>query len=181
MVDTISSLACVDYRHDEWKVDVTVSGSQKGLMLPPGLGFNAVSEKALTAAKTATSNVSYWSWQEMIENYKNGVFPYTPATNLLYGLKEALRLLQAEGLDNVYERHSRLANATRIAVEAWDLKNLCVVPEEFSNSLTAVVMPEGHDADALRKVWTWPQNDPNRHLSKHLKRTHWKVAHLPIM
>ncbi|MED5412532.1 MAG: aminotransferase class V-fold PLP-dependent enzyme [Pseudomonadota bacterium] len=152
LVDTISSLACVDYRHDEWKVDVTVSGSQKGLMLPPGLGFNAVSEKALTAAKTATSNVSYWSWQEMIENYKNGVFPYTPATNLLYGLKEALRLLQAEGLDNVYERHSRLANATRIAVEAWDLKNLCVVPEEFSNSLTAVVMPEGHDADALRKV-----------------------------
>lgn len=152
LVDTISSLACVDYRHDEWKVDVTVSGSQKGLMLPPGLGFNAVSEKALTAAKTATSNVSYWSWQEMIENYKNGVFPYTPATNLLYGLKEALRLLQAEGLDNVYARHSRLANATRIAVEAWDLKNLCVVPEEFSNSLTAVVMPEGHDADALRKV-----------------------------
>ena len=152
LVDTISSLACVDYRHDEWKVDVTVSGSQKGLMLPPGLSFNAVSEKALTAAKTATSNVSYWSWQEMIENYKNGVFPYTPATNLLYGLKEALRLLQAEGLDNVYARHSRLANATRIAVEAWDLKNLCVVPEEFSNSLTAVVMPEGHDADALRKV-----------------------------
>lgn len=152
LVDTISSLACVDYRHDEWKVDVTVSGSQKGLMLPPGLGFNAVSEKALTAAKTATSNVSYWSWQEMIENNKNGVFPYTPATNLLYGLKEALRLLQAEGLDNVYARHSRLANATRIAVEAWDLKNLCVVPEEFSNSLTAVVMPEGHDADALRKV-----------------------------
>tara|TARA_B100000029_G_scaffold234740_3_gene231960 strand:- start:2228 stop:3403 length:1176 start_codon:yes stop_codon:yes gene_type:complete len=152
LVDTISSLACVDYRHDEWKVDVTVSGSQKGLMLPPGLGFNAVSEKALRAAKTVTSNVSYWSWQEMIENNKNGVFPYTPATNLLYGLKEALRLLQAEGLDNVYARHSRLANATRIAVEAWDLKNLCVVPEEFSNSLTAVVMPEGHDADALRKV-----------------------------
>ena len=152
LVDTISSLVCVDYRHDEWKVDVTVSGSQKGLMLPPGLGFNAVSEKALEASKRATSNVAYWSWQDMIDNNKNGVFPYTPATNLLYGLKEALRLLHAEGLENVYSRHARLAQATRIAVEAWDLENLCVVPEEFSNSLTAVVMPEGHDADALRKT-----------------------------
>ena len=121
-------------------------------MLPPGLGFNAVSEKALEAAKTATSNVSYWSWQDMIENNKNGVFPYTPATNLLYGLKEALRLLHTEGLDNVYARHARLAEATRIAVEAWGLENLCLVPEEFSNSLTAVVMPDGHDADALRNV-----------------------------
>lgn len=152
LVDTISSLACVDYRHDEWKVDVTVSGSQKGLMLPPGLGFNAVSEKALEASKTATSNVSYWSWQDMIDNNKNGVFPYTPATNMLYGLKEALRLLHAEGLENVYARHARLAEATRIAVEAWGLENLCVIPEEFSNSLTAVLMPEGHDADALRKT-----------------------------
>ena len=152
LVDTISSLACVDYRHDEWKVDVTVSGSQKGLMLPPGLGFNAVSEKALEASKTATPNVSYWSWQDMIENNKNGVFPYTPATNLLYGLKEALRLLHTEGLDNVYARHARLAEATRITVEAWGLENLCLVPEEFSNSLTAVVMPDGHDADALRNV-----------------------------
>ena len=152
LVDTISSLACVDYRHDEWKVDVTVSGSQKGLMLPPGLGFNAVSEKALEASKTATPNVSYWSWQDMIENNKNGVYPYTPATNLLYGLKEALRLLHTEGLDNVYARHARLAEATRVAVKAWGLENLCLVPEEFSNSLTAVVMPDGHDADALRNV-----------------------------
>ena len=152
LVDSISSLACVDYRHDEWKVDVTVSGSQKGLMLPPGLGFNAVSEKALEASKTATPNVSYWSWQDMIENNKNGVYPYTPATNLLYGLKEALRLLHTEGLDNVYARHARLAEATRVAVKAWGLENLCLVPEEFSNSLTAVVMPDGHDADALRNV-----------------------------
>ena len=152
LVDTISSLACVDYRHDEWKVDVTVSGSQKGLMLPPGLGFNAVSEKALEASKTATPNVSYWSWQDMIENNKNGVYPYTPATNLLYGLKEALRLLHTEGLDNVYARHARLAEATRVAVKAWGLENLCLVPEEFSNSLTAVVMPDGHDAGALRNV-----------------------------
>lgn len=152
LVDTISSLACVDYRHDEWKVDVTVSGSQKGLMLPPGLGFNAVSEKALAASKEAASNVSYWSWQEMIDNNSNGVFPYTPATNLLYGLEEALRLLHAEGLEHVYRRHARLAQATRLAVDSWGLENLCVVAEEYSNSLTAVVMPEGHDADALRKT-----------------------------
>jgi alanine-glyoxylate transaminase / serine-glyoxylate transaminase / serine-pyruvate transaminase len=152
LVDTISSLACVEYRHDDWQVDVTVSGSQKGLMLPPGLGFNAVSEKALAASKSAATNVAYWSWQDMIENNANGVFPYTPATNLLYGLKEALRLLHAEGLDKVYSRHARLAKATRIAVAAWGLENLCAVPEEFSNSLTAVVMPEGHDADALRAI-----------------------------
>lgn len=152
LVDTISSLACVNYCHDAWKVDVTVSGSQKGLMLPPGLGFNAVSEKALEASKSASSNVAYWSWKEMIENNKSGVFPYTPATNLLYGLKEALRLLHTEGLENVYARHSRLAQATRIAVEAWGLENLCVIPEEFSNSATAVLMPEGHNADGLRGV-----------------------------
>ena len=152
LVDTISSLACVDYRHDDWKVDVTVSGSQKGLMLPPGLGFNAVSEKALNTSKNVTSKVSYWSWQDMIQNNQNGVFPYTPATNMFYGLQEALRLLHAEGLENVYARHSRLAKATRKAVEAWGLENLCLVPEEFSNSLTAVLMPEGHDADQLRKL-----------------------------
>ena len=152
LVDTISSLACVEYRHDDWQVDVTVSGSQKGLMLPPGLGFNAVSEKALAAAKSATTNVAYWSWQDMIDNNANGVFPYTPATNLLYGLKEALRLLHAEGLDNVYSRHAKLAAATRVAIAAWGLENLCAVPAEFSNSLTAVVMPDGHDADALRAI-----------------------------
>ena len=152
LVDTISSLACVEYRHDDWKVDVTVSGSQKGLMLPPGLGFNAISEKALAESKSATTNVAYWSWQDMIENNANGVFPYTPATNLLYGLKEALRLLHAEGMDKVFSRHARLAEATRLAVETWGLENLCVVPEEYSNSLTAVIMPDGHDADVLRKI-----------------------------
>ena len=152
MVDAISSLGCVEYQHDKWAVDVTISGSQKGLMLPPGLGLNAVSEKALEASKAASSRVSYWSWKEMIDNNQQGVFPYTPATNLLYGLEEALKLLHGEGLSNVYARHSRLAKATRIAVESWGLENLCVVPEEFSDCLTAVVMPEGHNADNLRKI-----------------------------
>ena len=152
MVDTISSLACCEYKHDEWKVDVTVSGSQKGLMLPPGLGFNAVSQKALDASKSSSSRVYYWSWQEMIKNNENGVFPYTPATNLLYGLKEALRLLHSEGLKNVFSRHARLAKATRIAVDAWGLENLCINPKEYSNSCTAVLMPEGFDSDHLRKI-----------------------------
>jgi alanine-glyoxylate transaminase/serine-glyoxylate transaminase/serine-pyruvate transaminase len=152
MVDAISSLGCVEYKHDEWAVDVTISGSQKGLMLPPGLGLNAISEKALEASKLSSSRVCYWSWKEMIENNKQGVFPYTPATNLLFGLQEALKLLHGEGLTNVYARHSRLAQATRIALENWGLENLCMVPEEFSDCLTAVVMPEGHDADNLRKI-----------------------------
>jgi alanine-glyoxylate transaminase / serine-glyoxylate transaminase / serine-pyruvate transaminase len=152
MVDTISSLASIDYRHDEWGVDVTVAGSQKGLMLPPGLSFNAVSEKARKASQSAKLPRSYWSWDEIIANNKNGYFPYTPATNLLYGLRESLKMLMEEGLQNVFARHARHAEATRRAVRAWGLEILCAVPEEYSNSLTAVMMPAGHDADSLRKI-----------------------------
>ena len=152
MVDTISSLAAIDYRQDEWGVDVTVGGSQKGLMLPPGLAFNAVSEKALAAAKSARFAASYWDWEAMLAANKQGVFPYTPATNLLYGLREAIHMLLEEGLDAVFARHARLAEATRRAVRGWDLEILCRNPAEYSNSLTAVVMPEGYDADELRRV-----------------------------
>jgi len=152
LVDTISSLASIDYRHDEWGVDVTVAGSQKGLMLPPGLSFNAVSEKARKASQGAKLPRSYWSWDEMLSNNKSGFFPYPPATNLLYGLREALAMLQEEGLPNVFARHARHAEATRRAVRAWGLEILCAVPEEYSNSLTAIMMPGGHDADALRKT-----------------------------
>ena len=152
MVDTISSLASIDYRHDQWSVDVTVSCSQKGLMLPPGLGLNAVSEKALAAAKSARMPRSYWDWEPMIKDNTAGFFPYTPATNLLYGLREALHMLLEEGLDNVFARHTRHAEATRRAVQAWGLDVVCLNPEEYSSSLTAVMMPEGHDADALRKI-----------------------------
>ncbi len=152
MVDTISSLASVDYRHDEWQVDVTVSGSQKGLMLPPGLGFNAISEKALAASKANRLPRSYWDWQEMIKINGTGFFPYTPATNLLYGLKEALAMLREEGLDNVFARHKRLAAACRAAVSAWGLEVLCENPDEQSPVLTAVLMPPSHDADRFRKI-----------------------------
>ncbi len=153
MVDTISSLASIDYRHDEWGVDVTVAGSQKGLMLPPGLSFNAVSEKALAAGKTAKLPRSYWSWEEMLAPNKNGFFPYTPATNLLYGLREALTMLvEEEGLENVFKRHDRHAEATRRAVRAWGLEILCQNPAEYSSALTAVLMPAGHDEAAYRKV-----------------------------
>jgi alanine-glyoxylate transaminase/serine-glyoxylate transaminase/serine-pyruvate transaminase len=152
MVDTISSLASIDYRHDEWGVDVTVAGSQKGLMLPPGLSFNAVSEKALKASASAKLPRSYWNWEEMLSNNKSGFFPYTPATNLLYGLRESLQMLRDEGLSNVFARHTRHAEATRRAVRAWGLEVLCAVPEEYSSSLTAVMMPAGHDADRLRKI-----------------------------
>ena len=152
MVDTISSLASVDYRHDEWQVDVTVSGSQKGLMLPPGLGFNAISEKALAASRTNKLPRSYWDWQEMVKINPTGFFPYTPATNLLYGLREALAMLQEEGLDNVFARHERLATACRAAVKAWGLEVLCQNPAEHSPVLTAVLMPPSHDADRFRKV-----------------------------
>ena len=138
MVDTISSLASIDYRHDEWKVDVTVAGSQKGLMLPPGLGFNAVSDKALAASKTAKLTRSYWDWQGMLETGQTGFFPYTPGTNLLYGLREALTmLLEEEGLDSVFARHARHGEATRRAVAGWGLETLCLDPREHSNSLTA--------------------------------------------
>ena len=152
MVDTISSLASIDYRHDEWGVDVTVAGSQKGLMLPPGLSFNAISEKARRAAQSAKLPKSYWAWDEMIAANKTGYFPYTPATNLLYGLREAIHMLQEEGLHGVFARHARHAEATRRAVLAWGLEILCANAAEYSNTLTAVLMPAGHDADALRRT-----------------------------
>ena len=151
-VDTISSLGSIDYRHEEWKVDVTVGGSQKGLLLPPGLSFNAISSKALDAYKNSDLPKSYWDWEPMIENNKKGYFPYTPATNLLYGLDEAINILTEEGLENVFNRHNRFAEATRIAVNAWGLEILCKNPNEYSSSLTAVLVPEGHDADTLRKI-----------------------------
>jgi alanine-glyoxylate transaminase/serine-glyoxylate transaminase/serine-pyruvate transaminase len=149
-VDTISSLASIDYRMDEWGVDVTVAGSQKGLMLPPGLSFNAVSEKALAASKSAKLPKAFWGWDDMLKANKTGYFPYTPATNLLYGLREALAMLAEEGLENVFARHTRHGEAARRAVRAWGLEVLSLNPAEHSGSLTAVVMPAGHDADALR-------------------------------
>ncbi len=152
LVDTISSLASIEYRHDAWGVDVTVGCSQKGLMLPPGLGLNAISEKALVAAQTARLPRSYWDWEPMIKDNKAGFFPYTPATNLLYGLREAIHMLFEEGLANVFARHARHAGATRLAVKAWGLQVVCLNPEEYSSSLTAVMLPDGQDADALRKV-----------------------------
>jgi alanine-glyoxylate transaminase / serine-glyoxylate transaminase / serine-pyruvate transaminase len=152
LVDTISSLGSIEYEHDAWGVDVTVSCSQKGLMLPPGLGFNAVSDKALAVAKSNPTSRSYWDWHEIVQQNKNGGWPYTPATNLLYGLKEAIAMLTEEGLDNVFERHLKLAAATRAAVRAWNLEILCQNPEECSPILTAVVMPAGHDADHFRDV-----------------------------
>ena len=153
MVDTISSLASIDYRHDEWGVDVTVAGSQKGLMLPPGLSFNAVSDKALAASKSAKLPRAYWNWEEMIAANKDGWFPYTPATNLLYGLRVSLKMLvEEEGLDNVFKRHDHHAEAARRAVRAWGLEILCANPAEYSSSLTAVLMPEGHSEIAFRQV-----------------------------
>ena len=153
MVDTISSLASIDYRHDEWGVDVTVAGSQKGLMLPPGLSFNCISPRAREASRAANLPRSYWAWDEMLSSGKGGYFPYTPATNLLYGLPEALKmLLDEEGLDVVFARHQRHAEATRRAVRAWGLEVFALDPREYSASLTAVLMPAGHDADRLRKL-----------------------------
>jgi alanine-glyoxylate transaminase/serine-glyoxylate transaminase/serine-pyruvate transaminase len=152
MVDTISSLASIDYRHDEWGVDVTVAGSQKGLMLPPGLSFNAISAKALAAAKTSKLPKSYWAWEPMLSSNKTGFFPYTPSTNLLYGLNEAIAMLLEEGLSQVFARHDRHAEATRRAVRAWGLEILATNPREYSSALTAIVMPEGHDADHLRET-----------------------------
>jgi alanine-glyoxylate transaminase/serine-glyoxylate transaminase/serine-pyruvate transaminase len=152
MVDTISGLGSLDYRHDEWGIDVTVAGSQKGLMLPPGLGFNAVSQKALTAAKANKAPRSYWDWHEIIAANRSGSWPYTPATNLLYGLKEACAMLEEEGLDNVFARHARHGAAARAAVEAWGLEVLCRKADDHSGALTAVVLPDGHDADAFRDI-----------------------------
>jgi alanine-glyoxylate transaminase/serine-glyoxylate transaminase/serine-pyruvate transaminase len=152
IVDAISSLASIDFRHDEWGVDVTVAGSQKGLMLPPGLSFNAISEKALAANRTARLPRSYWDWQQMLESNRAGYFPFTPATNLLFGLREALHMLEEEGLPNVFQRHQRHGEAARAAGGAWDLEIVCEHPREYSNSVTAVLMPEGHNADHLRKI-----------------------------
>jgi alanine-glyoxylate transaminase/serine-glyoxylate transaminase/serine-pyruvate transaminase len=152
IVDAISSLGAMEYRHDEWGVDVTIAGSQKGLMLPPGLSFNAVSEKALRANESARMPRAYWDWQEVLKQNKAGVFPYTPPTTLLYGLRESIRMLNEEGLANVFRRHDRHAAATRAAVQAWGLEIVCEAPEDYSSTVTAVFTPEGHNADNLRKV-----------------------------
>jgi alanine-glyoxylate transaminase/serine-glyoxylate transaminase/serine-pyruvate transaminase len=152
MVDTVSSLGSMEYRHDEWQVDVSVGGSQKGLMVPPGLSFNALSERALTANHAARLPKHYWSWAEMLKQNRSGFFPYTPATNLLFGLREALRMLEEEGLSNVFARHDRHANAARAAVRAWDLEIVCEDPREYSSSLTGVLLPDGHNADRFREV-----------------------------
>ncbi len=152
MVDTISSLGSIDYRHDEWGVDVTVGCSQKGLMLPPGLGFNAISPKALAAAEYSRLPRCYWDWTAMLELNPKGFFPYTPATNLLYALQESISMLEEEGLANIFARHSRHAEATRRAVRAWGLEILCADEKEYSNTLTAVLMPSGTSADLFRKL-----------------------------
>ena len=152
MVDCISSLASIDYRHDEWMVDVTIGASQKGLMLPPGLSFNAISDKALTAHQQASMPRSFWDWTAMLKANEQGLFPYTPSTNLLYGLQEALAMLREEGLSNVFARHARHAEATREAVRAWGLDMVAAEPDDYSASITAVVAPEGYDADQLRQV-----------------------------
>ena len=152
MVDTISGLASMNYEHDTWGVDITISGSQKGLMLPPGLSFNAISEKAISISKKSGMKRSYWDWAEQIMMNDNGYFPYTPATNLLYGLKESLKMLDEEGLENVFKRHDRLAKATRIAVQAWGLEILCLEEKHYSSVLTAVLVPEKHNADELRRI-----------------------------
>jgi alanine-glyoxylate transaminase/serine-glyoxylate transaminase/serine-pyruvate transaminase len=152
LVDTVSSLASADYRHDEWGVDVTVGGAQKGLMLPPGMSFNAVSDKALAAAKHSTLSKSFWSWDEMLNMNKVGFFPYTPATQMLHGLAAAIDMLHEEGLDNVFARHARFAEATRRAVRAWGLEILCRDSKYYSPTVTAVLLPEGHDADQFRDL-----------------------------
>jgi len=152
MVDTISSLASTDYRHDEWGVDVTVGGAQKGLMLPPGMSFNAISDKALAAAKSSKLPKSFWAWDEMLTMNKIGFFPYTPATQMLQGLAVSIEMLHEEGLDNVFARHARLAEATRRAVRAWGLEILCREPKYYSPTITAVLLPDGHDADQFRDL-----------------------------
>jgi alanine-glyoxylate transaminase / serine-glyoxylate transaminase / serine-pyruvate transaminase len=152
LVDAVSSLASIDLRHDEWGIDVTLTGSQKGLMLPPGLSFNAISAKALAASRSARLPKSYWSWESMLAANTSGFFPYTPSTNLLYGLREAIAMLNEEGLANVFARHSRLAEAARCAVRAWGLEILCERPDEYSSVVTTILMPDGYDADAMRAI-----------------------------
>jgi alanine-glyoxylate transaminase/serine-glyoxylate transaminase/serine-pyruvate transaminase len=150
MVDTISSLASADYRHDEWGVDVTIGGAQKGLMLPPGMSFNAISDKALAAAKTSKLTKSFWAWDDMLTMNKQNFFPYTPATQMLYGLTVGIDMLHEEGLDNVFARHDRLAEATRRAVRAWGLEIMCKEAKYYSPTITAILLPEGHNADKFR-------------------------------
>ena len=152
MVDTISSLASADYRHDEWGVDVSVGGAQKGLMLPPGMSFNAISDKALAASKNSKLTKSFWDWADMISMNKIGFFPYTPATQMLHGLKASIEMLHEEGLDNVFARHDKMAEATRRAVRAWGLEIMCREPRYYSPTVTAVMLPQGHDADAFRNL-----------------------------
>ncbi|MCW5623757.1 MAG: aminotransferase class V-fold PLP-dependent enzyme [Burkholderiales bacterium] len=152
MVDTISSLGSIPFQMDDWGVDVTIAGSQKGLMLPPGLSFNAVGERALAASRTARLPRAYWAWEDMLKSNADGWFPFTPATNLLYGLREAIAMLQEEGMEQVFARHARHGDATRRAVQAWGLEVLCVDPAEYSNALTAVMLPSGHDADRVRAL-----------------------------
>jgi alanine-glyoxylate transaminase/serine-glyoxylate transaminase/serine-pyruvate transaminase len=152
IIDAISSLGSIEFRHDEWEVDVTVTGSQKGLMLPPGLGFTAISQKALEARKASKMPRSYWDWEEILKSNEQGFYPYTPATNLLYALHEALLMIEEEGLQNIFRRHQRYGEATRACVKAWGLEVLCEEPLEQSSVLTAVVMPEGHNADRLRDL-----------------------------
>jgi alanine-glyoxylate transaminase/serine-glyoxylate transaminase/serine-pyruvate transaminase len=152
MVDTVSSLASIDYRHEEWGVDVSVCGSQKGLMLPPGLGFNAISPKAIAASKNSNLPKSFWRWKDMLELNSRGFFPYTPATNLLFGLREAISMLREEGLENVFQRHDRLAEATRRAVRAWGLDVFAVNPAEYSSTVTGILLPEGSSEVELREI-----------------------------
>ena len=178
MVDTISSLASIDYRHDEWGVDVTVGCSQKGLMLPPGLGIHAISDKALAASTSARLPKSYWDWEGMLSLNPSGFFPYTPSTNLLYGLRESIHMLLDEGLENVFSRHNRLAEATRRAVTAWEFELLCLNPEEYSASLTAVLMPKGFDADEFRKLVLEKFNMSLGNGLGKLKGTVFRIGHL---
>jgi len=152
LVDTISSLGSIEYRHEAWGVDVTVGCSQKGLMLPPGISFNAVSDKAVAASKSAKLPRAYWDWEPMLRDNKAGFFPYTPSTNILFGLREALLMIQDEGLDNIVARHERFGRATRAASKAWGLDIVAVNPNEYSGVLTAVMMPEGRDADTFRQI-----------------------------
>jgi alanine-glyoxylate transaminase/serine-glyoxylate transaminase/serine-pyruvate transaminase len=178
MVDTISSLGSIDYRHDEWEVDVAIGGSQKGLMLPPGLGFNALSPKALAASKTARLPKAYWDWQPMLAQNANGFFPYTPATNLIYGLKESLEMLREEGLDNVFKRHTRHGEATRRAAQAWGLEVVALDPREYCGSVTAIFTPNGHSADHLRKVVLDQFNMPLGTGLGRLQNKAFRIGHL---
>ena len=178
MVDTISSLASIDYRHDEWGVDVTISGSQKGLMLPPGLSFNALSQRAIDESTIGGMKRSYWDWHDQISANAYGAFPFTPATNLLYGLAEAINMLHEEGLENVFARHDRHAEATRRAVQAWGLEILCQEPKDYSSSLTAVLLPEGHDADAFRATILQNFNMSLGNGLSHLAGKVFRIGHL---